>query len=187
MIKILGHIIIGLILLSCKSDTKIDFYLTESWIETEQGIKVNEENIEKLGLKQLENRFDFDIVRYDTIKSDLIFAGSFIADKTELQKKTLITNKHISSFDLNNGLFELNSSGVERLSGLKFDHYGRQFVLFINNEPIIYGYFFPTIFSYWCDTYQVPYMPDQNWKELTIKYGKEFRNVNLNIENQIEK
>lgn len=173
-----------LILISCnqskqKYSPKIEIYLTENRIKSDQGIEVNESNIDKLDLRRLEGRFDFKIVRFDTINRDLIFAGSFKADKSDLFENPLITNADIISFNKNNGTIILNSIGAKKLSKLKNTDYGKQFVLIIDNKPKIYGYFFPTIFSYWCNTYHYPYMPDVNWTELDLKFGKESDSINL--------
>ena len=185
--KTFGYILLLLILSSCsrvekKITPKIEIYLTENRIESYQGIKITENNIDTLGLRRLENRFDFNTVRFDTIASELIFAGAFKAKKTDLKKEPFLAEKEIHSFDYSNGTITLSEIGGIKLSKMDFDSNGKQFVLLINDKLELFGYFYPTLYSNWCSTYQYPYIPNQKWTELELTFGKNFRAVNLKAE-----
>lgn len=175
---------ISLIVFSCKQSgkqvsPKIEIYLTQNRIDSYQGIQVNENHIDSFNLHYLENRFDFKIIRYDTLNSDLIFAGAFKAKESDLQNEPILSNKEIKSFDFSNGTLVLNTLGMKKLSQIGLDGYGRQFVLVINDHIELFGYFYPTIYSTWCSTFHYPYMPNQDWSKLELKHGKNSENVNL--------
>ena len=181
--KLTFILLLHLILISCKKSEqkntpKIEIYLIENRITSHQGIEINESNIDSLKLRELSNRFDFNIVRFDTLKSELIFAGEFKADKTDLKEKAFISNNEILSFDHNNGNLKIDSIAIQKLNEIKPNGYGIQFALLVDDSPELFGYFYPTIYSTLCSTFH--YNPSvKSNDELELYYGKNWENADL--------
>ena len=178
------YILFSLVLVSCNQiqrneNPKIEIYLTKSRIESYQGNPITKSIIDSLNLNKLGDRFDFNIIRLDTLNDDFVFAGEFKAEKSNLKEKPIINNSDIQSFNTNNGKLVLNSAGARKLSKLDYVGYGKQFVLYIDGNPKLNGYFFSPIYSYWCSTYHYPYIPNEDTKILELAFGKDYEQVNF--------
>jgi|TARA_R110002012_G_scaffold321147_3_gene547790 hypothetical protein len=176
-----------LTLLSCtqtekKKTQNIEIYLTKNRIESYQGIELENSNTDTLKIRALQNRWGKNQIRLDTIKSELILAGAFKANKTDLENEPFIKADQIMAFDKSNGKLILDSIATLKLSQLKSDSFGRQFVLTLNGRPEMFGYFYPSAFSFGCNTYHYPYLTNSKIKELELHYGLELRNVEIKQE-----
>ena len=133
-------------------------------------------------IQGLQNRWGKKQIRLDTVKSQLILAGAFKANKTDLENEPFIKADQIISFDKSNGKLTLDSTATLKLSQLKSDSFGRQFVLTLNGTPEMFGYFYPSAFSFGCNTHHYPYLSNSKIKELELYYGLELRNVEIKSE-----
>jgi hypothetical protein len=185
--KTFSYIFIFLILTSCnntekKNSPNIEIYLTKNRIQSNQGIEINSKNIDSFGYKKVADRFDFDIVRLDTMNSALIFAGEFVADKKDLNSEPLLSNKNILEFNSQNGFLKVDSIGAKKIKGIDAKGYGTQFVLTINKEPKLFGYFYSYPFSYYCHTYNYDYVQTSLITEFKLNYGMDMYPVDLEKE-----
>jgi hypothetical protein len=186
--KTFVYIFIILILFSCnqtktKSTPEIEIYLTKNRIKSYQGLEINDNNIDSLGYRYVESRFDFDVVRLDTTTNELIFAGKFIAKKEELNDKPFLEKNSIIEFNPKNGNLKIDSVGAKRITELpNSNKMGHQFVLTADGEPKLFGYFYSYPFSYYCHTYTYEFMRPIQKTEFELTYGMDMQKVDLEIE-----
>ncbi|MGV6828512.1 MAG: hypothetical protein ACWA45_03855 [Flavobacteriales bacterium] len=64
---------------------------------------------------------------------------------------------------------------------MKPNGYGIQFSLLVDDKPELFGYFFPTIYSTWCNTFHDNPSVNSN-DELVLYYGKNWGNADLKIQ-----
>ncbi len=180
---------IFLFFISCKYqkiDKKpvIEIYLTKTRIKSHQGLVIDDSNIDSLGYTDSKNRFNFNIIRLDTISDQLIFAGEFKASKRDLKDKPFLEANRIIRFNHKNGQLLVDSIGAKRISELSnSNNIGHQFVLTIDNEPKLFGYFYSYPFSFYCHTYTYDFSREIQKKEFELTHGIHRRKVNLEKEN----
>ena len=181
-IKLFQILIYTLGVVSCNDTAKnntpeIAIYLTANRVESNQG-EIAHDSIQK---KDKLDRFDFDIVRIERETNDIIFAGAFKASMSDLAAEPFINNEEVISFDKNTGRLILDSIAAKKLSCLELNSYGQQFVLTVDNEPELCGYFYPSIY-YYCHTYHYLYLSSSRIDELELYFGKELRKVDIKNE-----
>ena len=180
--------------------TVIEIYLPKKRIQTKKGIKVTDSLLDKKYSPDLKKLIEKDWkknVRYDTIKKRFIYAGEFKATKKDLPEKPFINDNEIIDFDFNTNTLILSKTAVEKIKKMHSDiRFSKQFVLTSNKKPILCGYFYNIISSYYVDTYYIIYdrtikidktketfnfilrkipMMDSNYKELpNMKLKKDF-------------
>lgn len=189
MKKKFGYILIILILFSCnqtetKNTPEIEIFLTKKRIKSYQGLEISENKIDSLGYRYLENHFDFNVVRLDTTTNELIFAGEFEAKKTDLRDEPFLDKSRIIEFNPKNGHLIIDSIGAKQITELpRSNNMGHQFVLTVDGEPKLFGYFYNYPFSYYCHTYTYDFLRPVQITEFEMTYGREMRKVDLEIEN----
>ena len=172
-----------MLFISCKEkyrEDKIEFYLTKERIQSFDGVPIEEavfdsnpkydDNIKKRLLERYENK-----VRIDTLKKEIIFAGKFNVQASDLQNKPFIKNSEIIGIDFENSSIQFKESVAKNIyDSIKIwrseNHsYGRQFVLKHNEKIILNGYFFSMMSSQLSNTYQILYFPvNENRKNDSI-------------------
>lgn len=186
--KKIGYILIIFIFLSCnrteeKNTSNIEIYLTKNRIESYQGVKLENVITDSLKIFNMHKRWGEKPIRIDTTNSQLILAGAYEVNQKDLQNKPFIKFDEIISFNKDNGTLTLNKIAINKLSKIKSDSFGQQFVLTINGKPEIIGYFYQSAYSYGSNTYHYPYL--QNFKvnkELELYHGLELRSVDIKSE-----
>lgn len=92
----------------------------------------------------------------DTIKGEFIYGGKFTATEKDLQRKPFISDEAIISFNPQTNIIAFDSSVVSRIRKLKpIMGRGTQFVITVGKEPMITGYFWNTLSSYTCQSYNI--------------------------------
>lgn len=187
MKKTFAFIFILLILFSCNQTEKkitpnIEIFLTKNRIQSYQGIKLEYPNFDSITISHHKNRWGQKPIRIDTIKNELILAGAFKSEITDLQSEPFITSDQIISLDKKNGELYLNKIATKKLSELKSDSFGQQFVLTIDGKPEVNGYFLPAAFAFGSNTYHYVYSPNNEISLLEFFYGLELRYINLETE-----
>ncbi|SHJ26882.1 hypothetical protein SAMN04488096_1282 [Mesonia phycicola] len=189
MKKKFGYILIILILFSCnqtetKNTPEIEIFLTKKRIKSYQGLEISENNIDSLGYRFVESRFDFNVIRLDTTTNELIFSGEFTAKKTDLRDKPFLDKSRIIDFNPKNGHLIIDSIGAKQITELpRSNNMGHQFVLTVDGEPKLFGYFYSYPFSYYCHTYTYDFLRPILITDFEMTYGREMRKVDLEIEN----
>ena len=160
----------------------VEIYLTNKRIESYQGVKLEKSKIDSLKIVALQNSFGKDI-RFDTLKSEIIFAGAFTAKKQDLRKKPFIKSNQIKVFNKSNGDLVLDSIAEKSINELNHDSFGNQFVLTIDKKPEIFGYFYPISISSWnhCSTYHYIF-PKGKTNKYTLYKGHELKSVDIKKE-----
>lgn len=161
--------------------TKIEIYLTKKRIESYQGVKLKNSNTDSIKIEALKNRWGRKSIRLDTTKPELILAGAFKANRIDLESSPFIKSDQIS-IDKINGELTLDSTATIKLSELYSDNFGRQFVLTLNGKPEMFGYFYPSAFSFGCNTFHYLYLRNSKLSKLELFYGLELREVDIKSE-----
>ena len=187
--KTFCYILITLLLVSCNQTDnnyvpEIEIYLTNKRIKSYQGLEISENNIDSLRYRYVESRFDFNVVRLDTTTNELIFAGEFTAEKKDLRDKPFLNKSRIIEFNPKNGHLMIDSIGAKQITELpRSNNMGHQFVLTVDGEPKLFGYFYSYPFSYYCHTYTYDFLRPVQKTEFEMTYGMHMRKVDLEIEN----
>lgn len=180
-------IFLFLILISCnttekKETLKIEIYLTKNRIESHHGVELENSNLDSFEILRLQERWGKKQMRLDTLTSELILAGAFKGKKRDLKNEPFINSHEIISFNKNTGQLTLDKVATKKLSDLKFDSFGQQFILTINGEPQISGYFYPAAYSFGSNTYHYQYLSNSEISELELYNGLELRKVDIKKE-----
>lgn len=148
---------------SCdKKNQRIEIYLLNRRVEIEDGIPYCQaKNI--TDSKFLE---EYKYVKYDTLFKEKINAGRFNIVASDLQKVPFITNEEIESFNLNNDKIKFSSKAIKRIDSLSEHvpmHKGVQFVVTVNKNPQLTGYFMGI--SRWCDWYYISRLSESDYHD----------------------
>ncbi|SCZ01242.1 hypothetical protein [Flavobacterium caeni] len=145
-----------------KKEHLIEIYTFKTRANNLNGI-----NAEKylLDNKKIDPEFIYEIGKtttIDTLKQELIYAGEFKIEVTNLNTLPFITDKEILSLDTEQSKLKLSKSACEKISQLPgFHREGLQFVITDNRIPIFSGYFWSTFSSYGSHWYCLSYKPKQ--------------------------
>jgi hypothetical protein len=191
---------------SCKKTNKeqidqnnIEIYLPKKRIESYEGVYYKDIIKDTALLKQLKYRLRGDLLRIDTTNlKDLdtlkiplnkyIFAGHYNVKNNDLEKTPFITNDEIIGFNLKNSEIILSNSAAKKLNKFHpMSHFGEQFIITVNKRPVLNGYLYNFVYSYYVNTFHIPYI--QYSEELlkdkkeghifSLKYGQDIQTPNL--------
>lgn len=152
-------------LVSCEKKPKIEIYLLNRYIESTDGIPV--QNIISYDQAKKGEAFELykvhvrDHIRFDTITGECFSSGTFEAKVKDLQAKPFITDDEIRSFNLHNSNIYFSKAAKKKLYHLPIKpKIGRchQFAICIDGKPTIFGYFSRiSMGRYWPNTYTIRY------------------------------
>lgn len=175
---------------SCKKkEDKIEIYLTKEPIEFTEGIHVREFFTDDFIKEKNEssisniNRLIRKNVRIDTIKKEFIYCGDFKATKEQLEKNPFIENSEIIEFNKTNSAFKFSETVKNKFEKIKSydDKIGVQFVVCVNEKPVMFGYFIKGFMSsYYSENYliQIGHKEQYNKKgniRSYIGFGRRFQ------------
>jgi len=174
---------------SCKKTNKeqidlndIEIYLPKKRIESYEGVYYKDIIKDTVLLKQLKHRLRGEFLRIDTTNfkdidtlkiplNKYIFAGHYSVKNNDLEKTPFITNDEIIGFNLNNSEIVLSNSAAKKLTKFHpMSHFGEQFVITVNKKPVLNGYLYNFAFSYYVNTFHIPYI---QYSEELLKDKKE--------------
>ncbi|MFP5438390.1 MAG: hypothetical protein ACLGH8_11415 [Bacteroidia bacterium] len=151
--------LIYLLLLLClgcnKNDKpKVEIYLLNKRIPQTEGVLFKTtsyyKNLDSIYKKWYGERY------VDTIKREFIYGGKFTVVKSNLEYKPFIADEEISSFNSQTNIIAFDSSVVSRIRKLKPSMgTGTQFVIAVNKQPIVTGYFWNILSSFTCQSYNI--------------------------------
>lgn len=149
MKKSVNYICIILVLIffnSCKkNEDKVEIYLLKRRIMSTEGIPVDE-------YSKLKNIKDFESIKYcsfDTVKKQLIYGGKFIASQNDFEEEPLVKNDEVLALNIEKSELILSQSARKKISQIKPSmKYGVQFVIAVNKQPCLTGYFRSNISSF---------------------------------------
>lgn len=148
MKKILSILLFVSFLFSCKNhEENIEIYLLKNRVRTTEGIPV----LEYVKLKNIKYNKNLENVKdcnYDSISKQFIYGGKFTVNKENLESKPLITDKDILKLNLKKSEFIFSEIGKQKITQLKPNmKSGIQFVICVNKQPYLTGYFRSNISS----------------------------------------
>ncbi|MFC7772967.1 hypothetical protein [Flavobacterium sp. GCM10027622] len=132
-------------------------------IQSSDGIPIEKLSNDNEDYKEILERFKDKNVSCDTINKKLIYAGNFKATKKDLESMPLFNDNEILSFKQKTSELEISKSAFEKLckfgSTNSKNGIGIQFVVCINENPTLFGYFFNYSYfvSYFTSTYELAY------------------------------
>lgn len=148
MEKIFSILLISSLLFSFENhDQKIEIYLLKNKVRTSEGIPVLEyEKLKNIKYdKNLENVKD---CNYDSISKKFIYGGKFTIEKENIETKPLIKDEDVLKLNLKKSELILSKNAKSRINQLKPNmKNGIQFVICVNKQPILTGYFRSNISS----------------------------------------
>jgi hypothetical protein len=145
---LLAFITLTLFLSCSKSEDKIEFYLLNERIRSSEGIPIVQ-YAKKMNFPINEEILSEEKANYDTVQKTIIYAGKFSVSNKHLTKEPFITDDEILKVSLSKSEFELSESARKKITMINPSHkFGTQFVICINKEPIITGYFRENASSY---------------------------------------
>lgn len=149
--------------LSCTYDKdKIEIYLLKERIRSIEGIPLLEyAKLENYPL--IQEITSIEKANFDTIKKQIIYGGEFRVSKEHINKLPLIQDTEIIKFDSTTNELIISTSGRKKIENLKPNmKFGTQFVICINGEPSLTGYFRNHFSSY-----------IYNWNYIHYKHPKD--------------
>jgi hypothetical protein len=151
--KMIKYLLISIVFLSScvQKDEKanIEIFLLNERPVTQEGISYKELLINEVVNEKFASEIDTSLVRYDTLKSEFIYAGSFDAVKKVFLKKPFIESSEIIGFNSDKNTFFFSKSAAEKINSLKPSmRFGVPFVICENGKPFFTGYFWSTYSSY---------------------------------------
>lgn len=148
MKKILSILLFSSLLFSCENhEEKIEIYLLKNRVRTTEGIPVLE-YVKLKNIKYDENLENVKDCNYDSISKQYIYGGKFTVDEENLETKPLITDEDVLKLDLKKSELVLSEIGKQRITHLKPNMTsGIQFVICVNKQPYLTGYFRSNISS----------------------------------------
>lgn len=140
--------LIFLLVVSCQEKKdKIEIYLLNKRIVSSEGIPLPEMDFYDSISDEAKKRFQYS--SYDTLNSTIIHAGKFQAYSENINYKPLVEDNEILSFNLKKSTIKISKTGVEKIMNLEHDAVNSiQFVVCVNNKPIMTGYFNSVFSSY---------------------------------------
>lgn len=163
-------LIIFFSIIACKkSNEKIEIYLLkERKLSTEGTPFLKLRMVDTLS-QEIKESLKYS--SYDEKDSTFIFSGKFIAEKKDLNEKPLIADPDILSLNLKTNEIILSESGIFKIRKIKPNFkYSTQFVICVNNEPQLTGYFM-NVYSSFPPTWN--YIVYSNQKQTNDKKIKE--------------
>ena len=148
MKNILSILLFSSLLFSCENhEEKIEIYLLKNRVRTTEGIPVLE-YVKFKNIKYDKNLKNVKDCNYDSISKQFIYGGKFTVDKEKLETKPLITDEDILRLNLKKSELILSEVGKLKITKLKPNmKYGIQFVICVNKQPCLTGYFRSNISS----------------------------------------
>jgi len=148
MKKIFSILLFSFLLFSCENHKeKIEVYLLKNRVKTTEGIAV----LEYVKLKKIKYDTNLENIKdcnYDSISKQLIYGGKFTVDKKNIETKPLITDEEVLKLNLKKSELILSEIGRNRITQLKPNMKdGIQFVICVNKQPYLTGYFRSNISS----------------------------------------
>lgn len=180
------YLLLLFVLNSCqkKNQDIIEIYLTKERIPHKVGVPFEEIpkyvdiDLTDFGFGRYDNYF----VSYDTIKKDFIYLGEFELKKEDLEDEPFITNDEILGFDFEKSNVIVSGSSYYKFSDKRIRNLS-QFVICINKEPVINGYFLSGMSSVYFDWYAMYYLPfSEKYKDDVIDLYLYFDIRNRSIE-----
>lgn len=161
--------LIFLLVVSCQEKKdKIEIYLLNKRIVSSEGIPFPEVDGYDSISDEAKKRFQYS--SYNTIDSSLIYAGKFEVEISDINEKPLVENNEILSFNLKNNTIKISKTGVEKITNLENDAVNSiQFVICVNNKPIMTGYFNSFFSSYIPTSNFISYLPKYKFSKYKIK------------------
>jgi hypothetical protein len=167
--KKLNFTVIILIIISitaCKnSNEKIEIYLLK-----ERKLSIDGTPFVKLKMADTLSKEILESYKYSSyneIDSTITFSGKFIAEKKDLNEKPLISDDDILSLDLKTNEIRFSETGIFKIRNIKPNFkYSTQFVICVNKEPQLTGYFM-NVFSSFPPTWN--YIVYSNQKQINDK------------------
>lgn len=155
---------------------EIEIYLPKERIVSKDGTELIREWVFREDLKNdeyfiEENKYYLKYARYDTLNNNYIYAGSFVADKSDLKEEPFIKNDEIIEFDFKKSLIKFSPSGVEKIWNLPPNfNFSRQFIITADKEPILTGYFYSIFASSYVSHFYIVYDGSNDIKSFPKKY-----------------
>lgn len=148
MKKIFSIFLFSSLLFSCENHKeKIEVYLLKNRVQTTEGMTV----LEYVKLKKIKYDSNIENIKdciYDSISKQLIYGGKFSVDKENIETKPLITDEDVLKLNLKKSELILSEIGRNRITQLKPNMKdGIQFVICVNKQPYLTGYFRSNISS----------------------------------------
>lgn len=153
----------SIFILSCsKEKDKIEIYLLKERIRSSEGIPI----LEYAALQNyplIQEITSIEKANFDTVKKQIIYGGEFKVSKEQLNNLPLIKDTEIIKFDSNKNELIISASGRKKIENLKPNmKFGTQFVICVNSEPSLTGYFRNHFSSY-----------IYNWNYIHYQYSKD--------------
>lgn len=182
--------LIFLLAISCQEKKdKIEIYLLNKRILSSEGIPFSEMSVFDSLSKEAKVKYkDF---TYNIIDSCLVYAGKFEVKTSDINEKPLVEDDEIISLNLKNNELVLNEKGDEKVKRIKPDNIkGTQFVICVNKEPVLTGYFKSNFSSFYPSWNFISYSYEDNdglnyGKQIKLKYtlekceNRDFKLLNL--------
>lgn len=170
---------------------KLEIYLPKERIKSNDGSElVRQWNFAESFKKDSSwielNEYYHKYARYDTIDHNYIYAGNFIAKKSDLQNEPFIESDEIIEFDFKSSKIKIRPSGVEKIRNLKPNfNFSRQFIITADKQPILTGYFYSIFSSSYVSHYYIIYADSNGTESFPKKY--EEREFEIFYNNKIQK
>ena len=180
--------LVALLVLGCKEEKhpKIEIYLLKQRQPFVNTIPFKETSkYKEIEYNRAKNIFED--TRFDTLIKEVIFAGQFIADSIDLQSQPFITDVEIKAFEKHNNSVVLDSKAARRIYELSPEkNFGQQFVITVDKEPKVSGYFWNTNSAISCRWYYIEclnptndYRNNTNDKSFPVFIGNYNRKITL--------
>lgn len=175
-----------------KNEVEIEIYLPKERIKFYDGCKINREwnfsdHLEKDSFWIELNKFYRKYARYDTLTNDYIYAGGFIAKKSDLEKEPFIKSDEIIEFDFETSKIKISPSGVKKILNLEPNfNFSRQFIITANKKPILTGYFYSSFSSSYVKHYYIVYEGTAEKQPVSKQYQEREFEIFYNDENRKE-
>jgi len=184
--KAISFLLLLMLLYSCqkKHQNVIEIYLTKERIPHKVGVPFDEmpKYIDVDLTDWVFGRYDNYFVSYDTIKKDFIFLGDFEVKKEDLEEEPFITNDEILGFDFEKSNVVVSGKSYYKFSDKRIENLA-QFMICINKEPVINGYFLSGMSSAYFDWYAMYYLPySEKYKDDVIDLYLYFDLRNRSVE-----
>lgn len=162
MKRILLIIFIYSSVLSCANEKdKIEIYLLKERIRSSEGIPILEYATHQ-NYPLTQEITSIEKANFDTVKKQIIYGGEFSVSKEQINNLPLIKDTEIIKFDSNTNQLIFSASGRKKIENLKPSmKFGTQFVICVNGEPSLTGYFRNHFSSY-----------IYNWNYIHYQYSK---------------
>ena len=174
--RLLSSLFLFMICLGCKKENhpKIEVYLLKHPVESTEGVLFRETERYK-NLDSVEQRWYKDS-RGDTLSGEIIYGGKFDATTEDIQSLPFIIDEEIHEFDIKNDIITFDSIVIKRIETHKPSK--SQFVITIDKEPVLTGYFWtgfnsriPSWYTlYGTDSYGLK-VTDEKYKRVMLEFG----------------